>query len=129
MTSVGAELPVSGLYLMPLNRYGLWLAVTTAAPVALQSITVHDATCVGEGRSKIRLRTPLAANTSATVRANSSEAKRQSYPTTATGSLERDFRYSAVPWATRRTLAYVKSSAVMPRHPSVPNLISGRDTA
>src|ERR1700682_508573 len=32
--------------------------------------------------------------------------------------------YSAVPCATRRTLAYVKSSARIPRQPSVPNLIS-----
>src|SRR6476646_2630852 len=32
--------------------------------------------------------------------------------------------YSAVPCATRRTFAYVKSSAMMPRHPSVPNLMS-----
>src|ERR1700687_2813034 len=31
--------------------------------------------------------------------------------------------YSAVPWATRRTFAYVKSSAITPRQPSVPNLI------
>ncbi len=78
ITSLGAELPVSGLYLIPLNWYGLWLAVTTAAPVALRSITVHEATCVGEGRSKINVRTPLVANISATVRAKSSEAKRQS---------------------------------------------------
>src|ERR1700688_3004811 len=78
ITSFGAELPVSGLYLIPLNWYGLWLAVTTAAPVALRSITVHEATWVGEGRSKITVRTPLVANISATVRAKSSEAKRQS---------------------------------------------------
>ena len=78
ITSVAAELPVSVLNLMPLKRYGLWLAVTTAAPVALRSMTVHDATWVGDGRSNISVRTPLAANTSATVRANSSEAKRQS---------------------------------------------------
>jgi hypothetical protein len=63
---------------MPLNWYGLWLAVITTAPVALRSMTVHEATCVGEGRSKIRVRTPLVANMSATVRAKSSEAKRQS---------------------------------------------------
>src|SRR6202162_1756939 len=30
---------------------------------------------------------------------------------------------SAVPCATRRTFSYVKSSAITPRHPSVPNLI------
>jgi len=54
------------------------VAVITAAPVALRSITVQDATCVGEGLSKMRLRTPLAAKMSATARANSSEAKRQS---------------------------------------------------
>src|SRR6202521_5877526 len=105
MTSLGAELPVSGLYLTPLNRYGLWLAVITAAPVALRAITVHDATWGGEGRSKIRLRTPFAAKTSATARANSSDANRQSYPTTARGSAVRESMYSAVPWATRRTLA------------------------
>src|SRR5437899_7504532 len=67
MTSGDAELPLSVLNLMPLNRYGLWLAVTTAAAVALRSMTVHDATCVGDGRSKMRLRTPDAAKTSATV--------------------------------------------------------------
>src|SRR6267142_2628730 len=32
---------------------------------------------------------------------------------------------SAAPWATRRTFAYVKSSAITPRQPSVPNFISG----
>src|SRR5258708_3954348 len=77
-TAGEAELPVSVLNLMPLKRYGLWLAVTTAAPVALRSMTVHDATWVGEGRSNIRLRTPQAANTAATVRANSSDANRLS---------------------------------------------------
>src|ERR1700730_3991946 len=77
ITSVGAELPVSGLYLIPLNWYGLWLAGVTAAPVALRSITVQEATCVGEGRSKISVRTPLVAKISATVRAKSSDAKRQ----------------------------------------------------
>src|SRR5712692_8465989 len=90
ITSGGAELPVSGLYLMPLYWYGLWLAVITAAPVAFLSITVQDATCVGEGRSKISVRTPLAAKMSATARAKSSEAKRQSKPTTARGSPVRD---------------------------------------
>src|SRR5260370_29459264 len=78
MTSGEAELPVSVLNLMPLKRYGLWLAVTTAAAVALRSMTVHDAPWVGDGRSKIRLRTPEAAKTSATVRAKSSDANRQS---------------------------------------------------
>src|SRR5438128_12680174 len=37
--------------------------------------------------------------------------------------------YSAMPCATRRTDAYVKSSAITPRQPSVPNLISGSGTA
>src|SRR5690348_16039043 len=37
--------------------------------------------------------------------------------------------YSAIPCATRRTDAYVKSSAITPRQPSVPNLISGSGTA
>src|ERR1700737_4919792 len=74
ITSDGAELPVSGLYLIPLNWYGLWLAVMTAAPVAFRSITVQDATWVGDGRSKISVRTPLVANISATIRAKSSEA-------------------------------------------------------
>jgi hypothetical protein len=86
-------------------------------------MTVQDATWVGDGRSNIRVRNPLAAKTSATVRAKSSEAKRQSYPTTASESRERESMYSAAPWATRRTLAKVKSSATIPRQPSVPNLI------
>src|SRR5690348_4631549 len=42
---------------------------------------------------------------------------------TASGSLERDFIYSACAWATRRTLPKVKSSAITPLQPSVPNLI------
>jgi len=32
-------------------------------------------------------------------------------------------RYDATPWATARTLAYVKSSATTARHPSVPKRI------
>src|SRR2546423_7488076 len=103
--------------------YGLWLAVITAAPVALRSITVHDATWVGDGRSKTNVLMPLLAKTSDTAAAKSSEANRQSYPTIASGSLERDFMYWAVASATRRTLPKVKSSATMPRQPSVPNLI------
>src|SRR6267378_1212620 len=74
ITSEEAELPVSVLNLMPLKRYGLWLAVTTAAPVALRSITVHDATWVGDGRSKTSVLIPLLANTSETARAKSSDA-------------------------------------------------------
>src|SRR5258708_38017927 len=77
ITSLDAALPVSDLNLMPLNRYGLWLAGTTAAPVAFRSMTVHDATCGGEGRSKIRGRPPLAPKTSATVRAKSPDAQRE----------------------------------------------------
>src|SRR5579864_8434342 len=41
----------------------------------------------------------------------------------ASGSLDRERMYWAVAWATRRTLPYVKSSAMIPRQPSVPNLI------
>src|SRR5260370_42054563 len=77
MTSGDAELPVSVLNLMPLNRYGLWLAVTAAAAVALRSMNVHDATCVGYGRSKMTLRTPGASKTPAAVRAKTSDATRQ----------------------------------------------------
>src|SRR5207244_5838442 len=44
-------------------------------------------------------------------------------PTIASGSLERVFMYWAAPCATRRTLPNVKSSAITPRQPSVPNLI------
>ena len=44
MTSEGTALPVSVLYLYPLNWYGLWLAVMAAPPVALRSITVQDTT-------------------------------------------------------------------------------------
>src|SRR5690348_10495558 len=42
---------------------------------------------------------------------------------TARGSFDRDFMYSACACATRRTLPNVKSSAITPRQPSVPNLI------
>src|SRR5215471_9179750 len=41
----------------------------------------------------------------------------------ASGSFERDLRYCAWACATRRTLPKVKSSAITPRQPSVPNLI------
>src|SRR5438270_3533630 len=41
----------------------------------------------------------------------------------AVGSSLRVLMYWAVPWATRRTLPNVKSSATIPRQPSVPNLI------
>ena len=78
ITSVGAELPVSGLYLTPLNMYGLWLAVMATAPAALRSITVQEATWVGEGRSKIRVRSPLPAKIAATSSENASAPKRQS---------------------------------------------------
>src|SRR6266700_4827030 len=97
---------------------------TCALPIfAFRSITDHDATWVGEGRSKIRVLMPLLAKISDTVLAKSSEANLQSYPMMASGSLERDFMYCALPCATRRTLPKVKSSAMTPRQPSVPNLI------
>src|SRR6266566_1010052 len=41
----------------------------------------------------------------------------------ARGSFDLVFMYWAVAWATRRTLPNVKSSAMIPRQPSVPNLI------
>ncbi len=67
---------------------------------------------------------PFAAMTSAAERAKSAEAKRVSYPITS----ERlrglvFFRYAAVAWAQTETLSKVKSLAIMPRQPSVPNLI------
>src|SRR5260370_10450117 len=86
MTSGDAELPVSVLNLMPLKRYGLWLAVTTAAAVALRSMTLHHATWGGHGRAKLGLPSPEAAKTSATGRAKSSAANRQSDPPTASGA-------------------------------------------
>ena len=58
--------------------YGLWLAVTTAAPPALRSMTVQEATWVGDARSKSRLGRPLPASTLATSAAKASEPNRQS---------------------------------------------------
>jgi hypothetical protein len=40
-----------------------------------------------------------------------------------------DFQKSAVACATRATFANVKSSAIIARQPSVPNLICATDTA
>jgi hypothetical protein len=41
----------------------------------------------------------------------------------ASGSFVRERMYFAAAWATMRTLPYVKSSAMTPLQPSVPNLI------
>ena len=49
-------------------------------------MTVQEATWVGEGRSKISVRSPLPAKTRATSSENASAPKRQSYPITASGS-------------------------------------------
>src|SRR5260370_7353903 len=99
ITSLDAALPVSDLNLMPLNRYGLWLAVTTAAPVAFRSMTVQDATCVSDGRSNITAPTPLAPRTSPTSLAKSSHCKRPPYPTPPTWFLQPQPMYPAAPSA------------------------------
>src|SRR3989304_4425363 len=67
---------------------------------------------------------PFAPTTPATAGANSWEAKRVSKPTTRPRSARPcAFRNWATLWAQTRTLAKVKSSAMTPRQPSVPNLI------
>src|SRR3989304_2208572 len=67
---------------------------------------------------------PFAPTTPATAGANSWEAKRVSKPTPRPRSARPcAFRNWATLWAQTRTLAKVKSSAMTPRQPSVPNLI------
>src|ERR1041384_8789054 len=66
---------------------------------------------------------PFAASTSHVSCAYTSERKRLSYPTMAAFGSEREFQWSAVACAMRRTFSKVKSSAMTPRQPSVPNLM------
>src|ERR1700687_1190902 len=68
---------------------------------------------------------PAPAMTSATTCAARGEANRVSYPMNIPRWACSCFRtYQAIAPATRRTLSNVKSSAMSPRQPSVPNLIS-----
>src|ERR1041384_8751968 len=66
---------------------------------------------------------PFAASTSHVSCAYTSERKRLSYPKMAAFGSEREFQWSAVACAMRRTFSKVKSSAMTPRQPSVPNLM------
>src|ERR1700693_268265 len=54
---------------------------------------------------------------------NSSEQNRGSYPTRMVGFLALLLTWSAMAVTARRTLANVKSSAIRPRQPEVPNLM------
>src|ERR1051325_4571048 len=68
---------------------------------------------------------PAAEIIAATTRAVDGEANRASYPTMTPRWGSSYFKtYDAIAPATRRTFSKVKSSAIMPRQPSVPNLIS-----
>ena len=120
----GEALPAySGLYLKPFQVGGLWLAVIMTAPPACRSTMLYVTVGVGAGLSQRNVVTPLPAAVSATVLAKSSEAKRVSKPTTSPlWARPRCCMYRTTPWAQRRTLSKVKSSAMMARQPSVPNL-------
>src|SRR5689334_14716871 len=68
---------------------------------------------------------PALARTSAATRAKLGEPKRVSYPKITPRDASSWFKtYEAIAPATRRTLAKVKSSAMIARQPSVPNLIA-----
>ena len=121
----GDALPAySGLYLKPFQMGGLWLAVIMTAPPACRSTMLYVTVGVGAGLSQRNVATPLPAAVSATVLAKSSEANRVSKPTTSPlWARPRCCMYRTTPCAQRRTLSKVKSSAMMARQPSVPNLM------
>src|SRR6185369_15051035 len=90
-------------------------------------------TGVGASRLQSSGMRPLAASTSAAARENSRPRKRVSWPRITTGlRLKRsdfglritELRKSAMPCVARRTLSKVKSRAISPRQPLVPNLMA-----
>src|SRR2546425_3458958 len=89
-------------------------------------------TGVGASRLQSSGMRPLAASTSAAARENSRPRKRVSWPIISMGLRLKssefgvrswELRKSAMPWVARRTLSKVKSRAISPRQPLVPNLI------
>src|SRR5207247_6405209 len=90
-------------------------------------------TGVGASRLQSSGMRPLAASTSAAARENSRPRKRVSWPRITTGLRLRisdfgfrisELRKSAMPWVARRTSSKVKSRAISPRQPLVPNLMA-----
>ena len=80
---------------------------------------------VGVGFSQISGRTPRSASTTAAVRANSSAKNRVSCATSSVGfGWLFASTWSATAATAIRTRGNVKSSAIIPRHPEVPNLIA-----
>src|SRR5579859_215119 len=110
---------------MPFHWYGLWLAVMRMPPAAPRWRTRREIVGVGQGLSASHTGVPVEAISSATAAATLSDAKRWSYPTSTplrASSLRTTYR--AIERATMRAFANVKSSAITPRQPSVPNLIA-----
>jgi hypothetical protein len=121
-----AEPPYQAFNLNPLKAGGLCDAVSITPPMAFCCFTANETDGVGVGVVVSVTRNPLPARISATREANWSERNRRSYPTTTRGVVPATglaFQKSAVAWATRSTLAKVKSSAMTALQPSVPNLI------
>src|SRR5579864_3502228 len=93
-------------------------------PAAPRCLTSNESAGEGQAFSAIHTGIPAIETTSAAARANRSEPKRVSYPTsTPAPGFSARTTYRAIAHATLRTLAKVKSSAITPRQPSVPNLI------
>ncbi len=116
----------------PWYSAGLWLAVMLMPPMALRLRIVWLMTGVGVSRSQSRGVSPLLAKTSAAASENSRPRNRVSYPMMTTGlrpwmaepgRFSSACKYSAMPWVATRTLSKVKSRAMSPRQPEVPNLI------
>ncbi len=96
----------------------------TIPPAAPRFRIANPITGVGAQRSHRCTGISFAASTSATAPANSSDANRVSYPTTIPREVSPASRkYPAVACAHARTFANVNSSAMIARHPSVPNLM------
>ena len=124
VTSLGASLPPSTITLMPLYCGGLWEAVTIM-PIARPSwCTAYISIGVGATSSINHTGIPSWAKISANARENRPDKNRRSCPiTTGLWACLSSRRYWAAPFATRRTLLNVKSSAITARQPPVPNLI------
>src|ERR1700689_4816102 len=110
---------------MPFQRNGLWLAVIWISPAAPRMRTSKESAGVGHALEASETGLPAAEMVSAATCANFSEPKRVSNPTsTSAPGFSARTVYRAIASVTVRTFSYVKSSAITPRQPSVPNLIS-----
>src|ERR1700722_3737224 len=109
---------------MPFHLYGLWLAVIMIPPAAPRCLTSSESAGEEQPSSAIHTGIPATETASAATRAKRSEPKRVSYPTrTPALGFSARTTYRVIAHDTLRTFAKVKSSAITPRHPSVPNLI------